>query len=114
MRLNIHHVGTRFLFSAFVFLVVLLLIGSHLDDVEPPRIVEILMLPVAPLGWLVSRILPHGNIGTSEHPIIEGTPLDLVAGLALVFSDILLYPVAAYFLLWLLSKILSSRAGYPK
>jgi len=112
MVLNIHSRETRFLVSALVFLPVLLFIGSHLGDVEPPRIVEILMLPVAPLGWLIGRILPHGNIGTAEHPIIEGTPLDAMAGLALVFLDILLYPVVTYFLLSLLSKILRRKAGY--
>ena len=68
------------------------------------------MLPVAPLGWLIARILPHGNIGTAEHPVIEGTPLDAMAGLVLVFFDVLLYPVATYFLLSLLSKILRARS----
>jgi hypothetical protein len=81
-------------------------------DVQPPWIVEILMKPIEPVGKFISRLLPHPNIGTPEHPLYEGTPLDAVVGLALILFGILLYPLATYFLLALLSKILRRRTGY--
>jgi hypothetical protein len=30
---------------------------------------------------LLARFVPHGNIGTAEHPVYEGSPLDLFAAL---------------------------------
>lgn len=65
--------------------------------VHPPRVVEMLLMPVEPLGKLVGRLLPpHPNVGTLEHSVYEGTLLDVIAGLALVHLCILLYPVATF------------------
>jgi hypothetical protein len=78
-------------------------------DVNPPTVVKLLLWPVVVLGPQIGRFLPHGNIGTPEHPIHEGTPLDLLAGFALAFFSILLYPVATYLGLALLSRIVMRR-----
>ena len=102
--MSIHQRKIRLLISFIVLLVVLVLVIPHLMDVKPPLIVEILLKPTRPLGKLIGRVLPHPNIGTTENPIYEGTPLDLIAGFVLVVVDILLYPVATYFLLGLLSR----------
>jgi hypothetical protein len=104
MRMSIHQRKTRLLISLIVLLVVLALVIPHLMDVKPPLMVKILLKPIRPLGKLIGSVLPHPNIGTSKNPIYEGTPLDLIAGFALVIFDILLYPVGTYFLLGLLSR----------
>jgi hypothetical protein len=110
--MSIQSPTTRLGVSILAFFVVLMLIVPHLMDVNPPLIVDILLKPAKFLGGFVGRILPHGNIGTPEHPIREGTPLDLLAGLALVFFCIFLYPAITYFSLSLLARILRRKAGY--
>ena len=75
-------------------------------DVHPPAIVNLLLWPMDLLGPLVGKLLPHPNIGTAEHPVYEGTPLDFLAGFALAFFSILIYPIATYLVLTCLSKIL--------
>jgi len=59
-------------------------------DVQPPLLMNLLLWPMDLLGPVVRKILPHGNIGTVEHPVYEGTPLDLLAGLWLAIFSILL------------------------
>jgi hypothetical protein len=75
-------------------------------DAEPPLYVKVLLGPASFLGIFVGRLLPHPNIGTAEHPIIEGTPLDFMAGSLLIVFCVFLYPVATYLLLSLLSRVL--------
>jgi hypothetical protein len=109
MDLSIHNQTTRFLVSIFVFLVVLLLIAPHFMDVQPPLVVEILLKPAELVGSLIGGFLPHPNIGTADHPVYEGTPLDLLLGLVVTSFCILLYPFVTYLLLSLLSIILRRK-----
>lgn len=108
--MSIHNLSTRLFISVFVLLIILLLVVPHLMDVHPPLIIKILMKPVEWLAALVGRLLPHPNIGTPENPVHEGTPIDLIVGLALVFFCVFLYPVVTFFALSLLSRILKRRA----
>jgi hypothetical protein len=107
--LIIHNWIIRLVISLFVFLVVSGIVVPHLMDVNPPRIVNLLLWPMDVLGPQIGKILPHGNIGTPEHPVYEGTPLDFLAGFALAFFSILLYPIATYLGLALFSRIVRHR-----
>jgi hypothetical protein len=78
-------------------------------DVNPPKIVKLLLWPMEVLGPVVGRILPRGNIGSPEHPVYEGTPLDFLAGFALAGFSILLYPIMTFLGLTVFSKILSNK-----
>jgi hypothetical protein len=97
------------LISLFVFLAVAGIVVPHLMDVHPPPIVNFLLWPMDLLGPQIGKLLPHGNIGTPEHPIYEGTPLDFLAGFALAFFSILLYPITTYLILALASRIVRRR-----
>jgi len=107
--MNIHQRSTRIIVSAVVFLVLLFLILPHVMDVQPPLFVRVLLMP-ADLAAGVISIIGAGpqchNMGTPEHPICEGTPVDLLFGLVLVMFCILLYPVVTYFGLSLASKVI--------
>ena len=107
MKAGIRNSGTRVVISFLVLVIVVVAIEPHLMDVEPPLHVKLLLAPASFLGIFVGRLLPHGNIGTAEHPIIEGTPLDSMAGSLLVIFCVFLYPVATYLLLSLLSRVLT-------
>lgn len=107
--MNIHSWIIRFVSSLLVFLAVSAIVVPHLMDVHPPAIVNILMWPMNLIGPQIGKLLPRGNIGTPDHPIYEGTPLDFLAGFALVIFSILLYPVATFIILWLLSTILRRK-----
>jgi hypothetical protein len=109
-KVSIHNAGTRVVASFLVLVTVVLLIEPHLMDVDPPSYVNVLLAPAPLLGAFVGRLLPHGNIGTAEHPIIERTPLDFVAGGMLVLFCLLLYPVVTYLLLSLVSRLLGNRS----
>ena len=78
-------------------------------DVDPPTLVNLLLWPIYLLGPAVGKMLPHGNIGTIEHPVYEGTPLDLLAGVSLAIFSILLYPVFTFVLLTVVSRVQSRR-----
>jgi len=78
-------------------------------DVDPPTLVKLLLWPMDLIGPAVGKMLPHGNIGTVEHPVYEGTPLDLLAGLLLAVFSILLYPVFTFVLLTVVSRVQSRR-----
>lgn len=106
MKGGIVNSGTRVVISFAVLVLVVAAIEPHLMDAEPPIYVKILLAPASFMGSFVGRLLPHGNIGTPEHPIMEGTPLDLMAGSLLVLFCIFLYPVMTYLLLALLSRFL--------
>jgi hypothetical protein len=77
--------------------------------VDPPTLVKLLLWPMDLIGPAVGKMLPHGNIGTVEHPVYEGTPLDLLAGLWLAVFSILLYPVFTFVLLTVVSRVQSRR-----
>jgi hypothetical protein len=109
MKASIHNSGTRIVIAVLVLFVVVALVEPHFMDVEPPAYVRVLMAPAALLGPFVGKLLPHGNIGTAEHPVIEGTPLDFMAGALLVLFCIFLYPIATYLLLSLLSRFMGNR-----
>jgi len=50
---------------------------------------------------LFARFVPHGNIGTAEHPVYEGSPLDLFAALIGLAVSALFYGALVYtILLW--------------
>ncbi len=111
--MSIHNRATRLSVSAVVFLIVLFLIVPHLMDVHPPLIVDILLKPAELLGRFIGSIFtfPCNNMGTPEHPVCEGTPIDLLVGLAFAFFGILIYPALTYLSLSLLSKILKRSAN---
>jgi hypothetical protein len=107
--LTIHSWSFRLIISLFVFVAVSGIVVPHLMDVDPPKIVDLLLWPMHVLGPLIGKILPRGNIGTPEQPVYEGTPLDFVAGFALAFFSILLYPTATFLGLALFSRIVRRR-----
>jgi len=102
--MNIHHRSTRFIISSSVCLIVVLLIGPHLMDVDPPPLIRILLKPAELLGSAIRAARgPCNNMGSAQHPICEGTPIDLFFGLLIVGANILLYPAITYLFLWFLS-----------
>ena len=55
------------------------------------------------LLWQVTLLahgVPHGNIGTAEHPVYEGSPLDFVPVIVGVPLGIPIYTLGAYAGLW--------------
>ena len=54
---------------------------------------------------LLAQGIPHGNIGTPEHPVYEGSPLDLVPVFVGVPLGIPIYMLVAYPTLWLVAKV---------
>jgi hypothetical protein len=54
---------------------------------------------------LLAQGIPHGNIGTLEHPVYEGSPLDLIPVLVSVPLGIPIYTIAAYPAIWLVAKV---------
>jgi hypothetical protein len=101
--------GTRIVVSFLVLIIVVALVEPHTMDVKPPLYVKVLLAPAIVLAPFVGKFLPHGNIGSAEHPIIEGTPLDLMTGQLLIFFSIFLYPVIAYLLLSILYRCLKAK-----
>ena len=45
---------------------------------------------------LLQSFAPLGNIGTPEHPVYEGSPLNFLAFLASIPSGIIIYSLVAY------------------
>jgi hypothetical protein len=105
----IHNWITRALISILVFLCVSLIVVPHLMDVHPPFLVNALLWPAYLIGPAIGRLLPRGNIGTPEHPVYEGTPIDLLVGFALAGFSILLYPVVTFVVLTLVSRLQARR-----
>ena len=110
--MNIHSRATRLIISGVIFVIVLLLIVPHLMDVHPPILVDVLLKPAELLGRFIGSIVryPCNNIGSAEHPICEGTPIDLFIGLVFVAFGVLIYPAATYIALSLLSKTLTRES----
>jgi len=108
--LELHNWILRIFISLVVFLLVSALVIPHLMDVHPPLFVEVLLWPMAVMGPVIGKVLPHPNIGTAEHPVYEGTPIDLLVAFALAGFSLLLYPVATFFLLTLLAKLAKRNA----
>ena len=77
-------------------------------DVEPPLYVEILFKPIEAVGYVV-KFIRHLNGGVEEKAVREGSPLDLLFGLVVVFFLVFLYPIVTYVLLSIVSKILRVR-----
>jgi len=48
---------------------------------------------------LLQSLAPLGNIGTAEHPVYEGTPLNFLAFLASIPVGIIVYSLFAYWAL---------------
>ena len=73
-------------------------------DAEPPLLVRLLLKPA---DWWASiiRLARTNTGGTSEQQFREGTPLDLLLGIAIVISCLLLYPVITYLSLLLISRV---------
>jgi hypothetical protein len=78
-------------------------------DVQPPLFVDVLMWPVYLVGPVIGKLLPRGNIGTAEHPVYEGTPIDFLVGFALAGFSILLYPVITFVVLTLVARLQARR-----
>lgn len=75
-----------------VGITLLLLIAAILIDSDFSRV----------LMWqnsLLQSMTPQVNIGTPEHPIYEGTPLNVLALVASVPLGFLIYGLIAYFTL---------------
>ncbi|HEX6649937.1 MAG TPA: hypothetical protein VF075_10365 [Pyrinomonadaceae bacterium] len=111
-QLSIHQRSTRIIVSAVVFLVVLFLVLPHVMDVQLPLFVRVLLMPAKLAAGVIKAMdagPPCNNIGTPQHPICEGTPVDLLFGLGMVMVTILLYPVVTYLGLSLASKIIKHR-----
>jgi hypothetical protein len=106
MRLSIHSGSTRFVAAIFVLGLVLFAVGPHIMDPDPPLIVKGLLKPAELATKVVGELIPLYNIGTSENPFYEATPIHVLAGLLLVFFCILLYPFATYIMLSLLSRLI--------
>ena len=53
---------------------------------------------------LIQKAIGGHNIGTAEEPVIEGTPLNLVAFLASIPLGFLIYGAVAYLVLRLVSR----------
>ncbi len=51
---------------------------------------------------LLQSLAPLGNIGTGEHPVYEGTPLNFLAFLASIPAGIIVYSFLAY---WALHRL---------
>ena len=100
---------TRLSISFIVFLCVCLIVVPHIEAVDPPFLVKVLLWPAYLIGPAIAGMLPRGNIGTAEHPIYEGTPIDFLVGYALVGFSIFFYPVATLVILSLISRIQARR-----
>ena len=105
----INHRTSRLLISFVVFLCVSFTVVPHVMDVQPPLFVDVLMWPVYLVGPVIGKLLPRGNIGTAEHPVYEGTPIDVLVGFALVGLSILFWPVATFVVLTVVSRIQARR-----
>jgi len=112
--MTIHNWTTRVSISFLVFLCVFLIVVPHVMDAQPPFLVKALLWPVYLIGPAIGRLLPRGNIGTAEHPVYEGTPIDFMVGSALVGLTIFLYPVITYVILSLISRFQRRRARLKK
>lgn len=53
---------------------------------------------------LLQSFAPLGNMGTPEHPVYEGTPLNFLAFLASVPLGIVIYSVMAYAVLSMVQR----------
>ena len=102
----------RLLISFIVLLCVSLIVVPHLMDTHLPLLVKVLLWPMFLLGPPIGRMLPRGNIGTAEHPIYEGTPVDFLVGFALVGFSIFLYPVITFVVLSLVSRLQARRGQF--
>lgn len=47
-------------------------------------------------NMLLQSFAPLGNMGTLEHPVYEGTPLNLLAFLASIPLGVIIYSLVAY------------------
>ena len=110
--MTIHNWIERVLISLFVCLSVFLIVVPHLMDVDPPFLVKALLWPAYLVGPAIGRLLPRGNIGTTEHPVYEGTPIDFLVGFALVGFSIFLYPVVTFVVLSLISRRQARRGQF--
>jgi hypothetical protein len=59
------------------------------------------------LSWqnsLLQSLVPLGNIGTAEHPVSEGSPLNFFAFLASIPLGVIIYSLAAYAVLFIVRR----------
>ncbi len=96
---------TVLLAAAFgvVITMLLLALAYGLDALGYPNISSAIFWQNA----LLQSFCPTMNIGTSDHPVYEGTPLNLLAFIASIPLGFLIYGVAAYVILH------SRRGGHP-
>jgi hypothetical protein len=96
---NILNPITRIFISLCVVGLLSILVFPHFMDVDPPTSFRILLKPAEFAGGAIAPLIGHPNIGTAEHPIYEGTPIDLMVGFILILGTIILYGVVTYLLL---------------
>lgn len=53
----------------------------------------------------VAQGMPRGNIGTSEHPVYEGTPLDIIPIFVGVPLGVPIYAFLIYVILWMVETV---------
>ena len=97
----------RILISIVSYVVVMALIVPHLLDGAPPRIIVLLLEPSAFLATFVT--LPCFNMGTPENPVCEGSPFNLLIGLACVVIGTFFYPILSYIVLTIISGLMNMR-----
>jgi len=53
---------------------------------------------------LIANFIPHGNIGTPENPIHEGSMLDFLPAFVGIPLGVPIYTLLTYAVLWLIAK----------
>ncbi len=92
----------RWLLSFFCgLLITVALTMIAFSDSTPKNTARIFLWQVT----LLAQGVPHGNIGTPEHPVYEGSPLDLIPVFVGVPLGIPIYTLVTYAALWAVAKI---------
>jgi hypothetical protein len=60
---------------------------------------------------ILAQGMPRGNIGTPEHPIYEGTPLDFIPVFIGIPLGVPIYASLTYAVLWSVAKLQRHKAG---
>jgi hypothetical protein len=90
----------RMAISGIVSCVLVLVAARELEEVEPSAFAQTVL---APVPWVVSLVPAH-NIGTTDHPVYEGTPVLFAAALAALPLCAAIYTAVGYVLLTLVRR----------
>ena len=78
--------------SLFIGLLIMILLFLNFFESDPPHLVKVLFFPVKGIVSLI----PFHNIGTSENPVYEGTPVHLLAAFGGVILCFPFYGALSY------------------